>query len=119
MTRRRLRVVLATGACIAALTAFPCLGSERGYNIWFAGQVLSVDAHRGRLRIARGPTETAGRGIEECVVTGANLKLVRPGMRIEAQADTRRRPWRVLHLRVMRRTNVQPSSETAAIAFYR
>ena len=117
MAPRRLQALLALGACIATLGAIPCAGNEPGYNIWFAGRVLSVDTHRGRLRIARGPTETAGRAVEECVVTGASLKLVRPGMRVEAQADTRRRPWRVIHLRVMRRIQVPPSTETTTIAY--
>jgi hypothetical protein len=93
--------ILASVAFAATLSAQPCAASERGYDVWFAGQVLAVDAHRERLRIARGPIETAGRGIEECVVVGAALKQLRPGMLIEAQADTRRRPWRILHLRVM------------------
>lgn len=117
MRSSRLRAFLAAGACVATLVARPCLGSERGYDEWFAGQVLSVDAHRGRLRIARGPTETAGRGIEECVVAGTGLKLVRPGMQIEAQADTRRRPWRILHLRVMERKKTRPEGATPGIAF--
>ncbi|HTD37558.1 MAG TPA: hypothetical protein VK669_08580 [Candidatus Limnocylindrales bacterium] len=95
------RRTLASVAFAATLSASPCAASERGYDVWFAGQVLAVDAHHERLRIARGPTETAGRGIEECVVVGAALKQLRPGMLIEAQADTRRRPWRILHLRVM------------------
>ncbi|HEY4439347.1 MAG TPA: hypothetical protein VGN14_02770 [Candidatus Elarobacter sp.] len=115
MTRRALSAILATGACGAALGILPCAANEPGYNVWFAGRVLSVDASRGRLRVARGPTETAGRGVEECVVDGADLRNVRPGMRIEAQADTRRRPWRVLHLRVMRRLPVTPAGETQTV----
>jgi len=112
-----LRAILAGAACVAALATRPCFASDRGYDVWFAGHVLSVDAHRGRLRIARGPTETAGRGIEECVVPGAALRLVRPGMGIEAQADTRRRPWRILHLRVMERKSTGPENSTPRIAF--
>jgi hypothetical protein len=107
--RMRLRAFLAAAACVATLSARPCLGAERGYDVWFAGRVLTVDAHRGRLRIARGPTETEGRGIEECVVAHADLRLVRPGMQIVAQADTRRRPWRILHLRVMERKSTRPN----------
>jgi len=91
------------------VTGGPVLADEPGYAVWFAGRVLSVDPHRERLRIARGPTETAGPGIEECVVAGAGLKLVRPGMLVEAQADTRRRPWRLLHLRVMERREHRPA----------
>jgi len=84
--------------------------------MWFAGRVLSVDADRGHLRVARGPTETTGRGVEDCVAAGAGLKLVRPGMLIEAQADTRRRPWRILHLRVMHRKDARPHGATPRIA---
>ena len=101
MSKPQLRATLAAVAFIGTLSTGTCVGSERGSEIWFAGQVLSVDAHRQRLRVARGPTETAGRGVEDCVAVGAVLKLLRPGMQIEAQADTRRRPWRILHLRVM------------------
>lgn len=114
---RGLRALLALGFGIATLTARPCFGSEHGYEVWFAGQVLSVDAQGGRLRVARGPTETEGRGIEECVAKGTGLRFVRPGMQIEAQADTRHRPWRILHLRVMRRNNPAPAGATAQVAF--
>jgi hypothetical protein len=116
VTHRRLRLLFAAGAFVATLVGRPCLGSEPGYDVWFAGRVLSVDPHRERVRIARGPTETAGRGVEECVVAGTDLRLVRPGMLIEAQADTRRRPWRLLHLRVMERKERRPGV-AAPIAF--
>jgi hypothetical protein len=115
----RLGALLAVGVGIAALTARPSFGSERGYEVWFAGQVLSVDAQGGRLRVARGPTETEGRGIEECVAAGAGLRFVRPGMHIEAQADTRHRPWRILHLRVMRRQNPPPGGAASQVALVR
>jgi hypothetical protein len=116
MKHRRLRtfLVVASGV-VATLVASPCRANEPGYDVWFAGHVVSVDAHRGRMRIARGPTETSGRAVEECVVGGPALRLVRPGMLIEAQADTRRRPWRVLHLRVMeRRAPAQSAPPTFA-----
>ena len=116
MVSRRLHVVLIAAACVFTMTSRPSLGGEPGYDVWFAGRVISVDAQRGRLRIARGPTETAGAGVEECLVTSANLKLVRPGMQIVAQADTRRRPWRVLHLRVMELKTTRPRDATPVIA---
>lgn len=101
------RGVLAVLAASVALGfARPSVASERGYDLWFAGVVVAVDVRHGRLRIARGPIETAGRRVEECIVAGANLDVIRPGMLVEAQADTRRRPWRVLHLRVMQRLRV-------------
>ena len=106
----RLQAVLVASAVVATLVASPCRANEPGYDVWFAGNVLSVDQHRGRMRIARGPTETSGAAVEECTVTRAALKLIRPGMLIQAQADTRRRPWRVLHLRVMSR-NAPPQGE--------
>ena len=117
MTALRRRALVAALVCLTPLIACPCLGSESGYAEWFAGRILTVDAHSGRLRIARGPTETAGRGIEECVVPGANLRLVRPGMQVEAQADTRRRPWRILHLRVMERRRAQPEPAAPAVGY--
>lgn len=116
MMPRGLRFVLAAGVFVATVGTRPCFGSEPGYDVWFAGQVLSVDAHRDRLRIARGPTETAGPAVEECVVARTNLALIRPGMLIEAQADTRRRPWRLLHLRLMERKQQRSPSATPAIA---
>jgi hypothetical protein len=111
-----LRTFLVASGVVATLVASPCRANEPGYDVWFAGHVLSVDAHRGRMRIARGPTETSGRAVEECVVGGAALRFVRPGMLIEAQADTRRRPWRVLHLRVMERRAL-PQAASPAVAF--
>jgi hypothetical protein len=110
--RMRVFAFLAAAACVATLFARPSLGAEPGYDVWFAGRVLAVDADRGRLRIARGPTETEGRGIEECVVAHADLKLVRPGMQVVAQADTRRRPWRILHLRVIEHKGTRPNAAT-------
>ena len=101
MNTTPLRAMLAAAACIGTLSTSPCLASERGYDVWFAGQVISVDPRQQRLRIARGPTETAGRGVEDCVAVGADLKLLHAGMLVQAQADTRRRPWKILHLRVM------------------
>jgi hypothetical protein len=112
--RLRTFLVVASGV-VATLVASPCRANEHGYDVWFAGHVVSVDPHRGRMRIARGPTETSGRAVEECLIGGAALRLIRPGMLIEAQADTRRRPWRVLHLRVMeRRALPQAASPTFA-----
>ena len=117
MSKTQLLATLAAVACIGTLNTAPCLGSERGYDVWFAGQVLSVDARRERLRIARGPTETAGRGVEECVAIGPTLKQLRPGMLIEAQADTRRRPWRILHLRLMlERKRTRPADGSPGVA---
>jgi hypothetical protein len=116
MTHRRLPAFLAAIGVVATTVAGPCLANEPGYDVWFAGHVLSVDRHRGRMRIARGPTETSGRAIEECQMGGPALRLVRPGMLIEAQADTRRRPWRVLHLRVMEH-RAAPHGPSPAFAF--
>jgi len=77
--------------------------AQEGYDVWFSGRVLSVDYQRGTFRIARGPTETAGPGIEDCRMRRAALDRLRPGMLVEAQADTRRRPWHILHLRIFGR----------------
>jgi len=106
---------LAAVASVALLGA-PALGSERGYELWFSGHVLHVDDRRGTVRIARGPTETAGPGIEDCVMPGPRLRQVRPGMDVFVQADTRRRPWRILHLRVYR-YKVTPRNPHPAFAF--
>lgn len=92
-------------ACAFLVFAQPSLGAEQGYDIWFSGRVLSVDQHRGTVRIARGPTETAGPAIEVCALKRRALKRLRPGMVVEAQADTRRRPWKILHLRIFERAN--------------
>jgi hypothetical protein len=105
-------------ACFALLCALcagtataprPGAASEAGYAIWVAGKVLDVDARHGRLRVLHGPTETAGAGVEECFVPGPALERIRPGMEIEAQVDSRRHPWRVLHLHVMLRTSPRRS----------
>ncbi len=82
--------------CLAGAAA----GDEPGYNIWFAGQIVSRDVQHGTLRIARGPTETAGPGIETCTMIRKSIRRLRDGMEVEAEADTRRRPWHILHMRV-------------------
>jgi hypothetical protein len=95
-----LRRYVASVAGALIMLAQPALGYDQGYDIWFSGRVLSIDQHRGTFRIARGPTETAGPGIEECAIKRRALDRLRPGMVVEAQADTRRRPWKILHLRI-------------------
>ena len=85
------------------MLAQPAVGSDRGYEIWFSGRVLSVDHHRGMVRIARGPIETAGPAVEECEIRRGALDRLRPGTVVEAQADTRRRPWHILHMRIFER----------------
>lgn len=102
------RTALALAASVVPMLAQPAVAAEPGYDVWFAGVILAVDTHSGHLRIARGPIETAGRRVEECVVNAADSVAVRPGMLVEAQADTRRHPWRVLHLRVMQRSGKRP-----------
>ena len=87
-------------ALVCAVGTAPLAAKEPGYNISFAGRVVAVDLQHGTLRIARGPTETAGPAIEECTVPAADLKRIRVGMNIEAMADTRKRPWRLIKLRI-------------------
>jgi hypothetical protein len=67
--------------------------------MWFAAKILSVNVHTGRVRVARGPTETAGAAIIECIVVRRALFRLHPGMLVDIQADTRSEPWRVIHLR--------------------
>jgi hypothetical protein len=85
----------------------PPAGSGRGYDVWFSGRVLSIDRQHGTVRIARGPTETASPAIEECGIRRGALYRLRPGMVVEAQADTRRRPWHILHMRIFERERRQ------------
>ena len=100
-----------------AVTFSPAAAGERGYDMWFAGTVLSVDALHGRLTVRRGPIETAGPAVEDCIVTTAALRSVRSGMSIMAEADTRRRPWKVLHLRIFERRQRIQREPRAGIAF--
>jgi hypothetical protein len=81
----------------------PAAAADQGYNIWFSGRVVSVNYEGGTVRIMRGPTETAGPGIEDCRLRRTALNRLRPGMLVEAQADTRRRPWHILHMRIFER----------------
>jgi hypothetical protein len=102
------------GALVAARLLLAALGlsfgvvpsgavaTEPGYNMWFAGHVLSVDFQRETFVIARGPTQTSGPAVEVCKLSRKPLRRVRVGMDVEAQADTHRRPWRILHLRVFK-----------------
>jgi hypothetical protein len=95
-----LRPYAASISCALLLLAQPAFGAEHGYDIWFSGRVLSVDPGHGMVRIARGPTETAGPAVEVCALKRRALHRLRPGMLVEAQADTRRRPWKIIHLRI-------------------
>lgn len=67
--------------------------------MWFAGRILSVNVPSGRIRVARGPTETAGPATIDCIVARRAIFRLHPGMLVDIQADTRSEPWRVLHLR--------------------
>jgi hypothetical protein len=93
-------------AAFLAVTQPPA-ASERGYDVWFSGRVLSIDRQHGTVRIARGPTETASPAVEECGIRRGALDRLRPGMVVEAQADTRRRPWHILHMRIFSREHRQ------------
>jgi hypothetical protein len=92
---------LIAAAILIGAAARPAAASDSGFAIWFSGQILAIDAQRGRMLVEHGPTETAGPGLEECATIGLDLRHIHRGMHIEAQADTRRRPWRLFHLRVM------------------
>ena len=113
---RRLTPLL-YGAVLAMAMCAPGVAHDAaGYEIWFAGKVLSVDIRGGRLRVAHGPTETLGRGVEDCVLRGPGLAHLHAGMEILAQVDSRRHPWRVLHLRVLYEVRPAPS-EQKIVAF--
>ena len=115
---RRTRLLSAVLSASLVLTlALSALANVRGYDIWFSGHVLSIDLRQSSVRIARGPTETAVAGIEDCLLPRGPLMVLRPGMEVEAEADTRRRPWTILHLRIVERTrNPRTRSRLAAVA---
>ncbi len=94
------RTALAAALLCCATAPAAVTAEQPGYNIWFAGEVVSVDAMHGTVHIARGPTETSPPAIETCTILRQPLQRLRAGMEVEAQADTRRRPWRILHLRI-------------------
>jgi hypothetical protein len=104
MQRRSRLFGAVLSASLVLMLAHSALANGRGYDIWFSGHVLSVDLRQSLVRIARGPTETAEAGIEDCILPRGALMALRPGMEIEAEADTRRRPWTILHLRIVGRT---------------
>ena len=79
--------------------SLPCSASDHGYDIWFAGQVLSIDMRQGIVRIARGPTETQGPAVIDCALARRALHRVYRGMQVDVEADTRSEPWRIIHLR--------------------
>lgn len=122
MRRRRGRAawttrMLATLALCGLTVAGSAGAASDGYEIWFSGRVLSVDRPHGLVRILRGPTETSEAGIEDCVLRNRSLRAIAPGMDVRAEADTRRHPWRILHLRIYRRTKTRPG-ERAAVAVH-
>lgn len=98
-------LVLTMQAGIAAAPAYAAAtpAGAHGYEMWFVGQIRALDVPHGRIRIARGPTETADAAIVECVIPRRAARKLRVGMDVSAEADTRRVPWRILHLRVLER----------------
>ncbi len=96
--------------------------SQSGYDMWFAGRIIGIDVHRARLRILRGPTETADSAIVECEMPRRALRKLHVGMEISAEADTRHTPWRIFHLRPFERfhnrglpVSVSPAGYYAAV----
>jgi hypothetical protein len=102
-------VALMIAAAFLAVTQPPA-ATDRGYDVWFSGRILSVDQRHGTVRIARGPTETASAAVEECGIRRGALARLRPGLVVEAQADTRRHPWHILHMRIFERERRQSIS---------
>ncbi len=92
------------------------VAAEPGYDIWFAGKIVSVDHLRGTLLIARGPTQTSGEAMEVCRLERGPLHRLRAGMIVMAQADTRSHPWRIIHLRIFK-NNVDRPQPSSRIAF--
>jgi len=97
------RAILGVATVLWVGSRAPTLAADSGYKMWFNAHVLSVDARRGELRIVHGPNETSGYGIETCSLSRAALASVRPGMEVLVQVDSRRHPWRLLHLREITR----------------
>ena len=104
-----LLLVLASAGTVA-------VAAEPGYDIWFAGKIVSVDHRHGTLLIARGPTQTSGQAIEVCRLERGPLHRLRAGMSIMAEADTRSHPWRIIHLRIFKNTVDRPR-QSSVIAF--
>jgi len=71
--------------------------------MWFLGEIVRINASQGTILIARGPTETAGRAVVKCLLPRRALRHIHEGMQVDAEADTRSTPWRILHLRVLHR----------------
>ena len=86
-------------AVLGTILCGSSLASERGYDIWFAGEVLAVNAHAGTIRIARGPTETKGAAVIDCTIVQRALHHIYRGMQVDVEADTRSEPWHIIHLR--------------------
>ena len=93
---------------VVAGTVAVAVAVEPGYDIWFAGKIVSVDQRHGTLLIARGPTQTSGQAIEVCRLDRGPLHRLRAGMSIMAEADTRTHPWRIIHLRIFKNTVDRP-----------
>jgi hypothetical protein len=93
--------------------------NAHGYEIWFAAKILSVDERAGRIRIARGPTETAVAAVIDCRIARRAVRRVYPGMLVDIQADTRSEPWRIIHLRPLELKLHHRSHPTFMSAFLR
>ena len=102
---------------LALASAGTCaFAAEPGYDIWFAGKIVSVDHRHGTLLISRGPTQTSGQAIEVCRLERGPLHRLRAGMSVMAEADTRSHPWRIIHLRIFKNTVDRPR-QLSVIAF--
>jgi len=101
---------------VLASAGTSAVAAEPGYNIWFAGKIVSVDHRHGTILISRGPTQTSGQAREVCRLERGPLHRLRAGMSIMAEADTRSHPWRIIHLRIFK-NNVDRPRQSSVIAF--
>ncbi len=118
-----MRLAFAAPALIlgASILAAPVAAAQHGYLFSVVGRVVSADRAHGTLVLRHGMLETMAPGVETCEVPRGAMRAVRPGMMIQATADTRHHPWRLrdLHLfrgHVDRPGNVNGASAVAQIA---
>jgi len=110
------RKAFAAALLAAEIVATPATAAQHGYLFSVVGRVVSADRARGTLVLRHGMLETMAPGTETCRVPTAALRIVRPGMMIQATADTRHHPWRLLDLRLFRSHPDRPGNVNAVLA---
>ena len=87
--------ILALGFALSALSMGPAFAGEpSAARVPVYGTVISVDRPHSTFVLQHAALETMPAGRKRCRLRHASdMKLLKPGVNIEASADTRHQPW--------------------------